>query len=465
MPSSDVFIGRFHAYNRQHHLIADGMRIIVAVSGGVDSTVLADLLVQERSAMGLQLTLAHMNHGLRGGESDGDEQFVRELGKRYGCEVHVERVDTAAEAAKARTGIQETARTLRYEFLGRLRESLHCDAVATAHHADDNAETMLLHFIRGTGLRGLAGIPLQRDDGGIIRPLGFATREEILSYAAERKLSFRSDSSNEEDHYTRNIIRHRLLPVIRKEINPSVASQLLRSAELFRDVDVYLRTTAKTILADLGVRGQAAEWNLAIGRLSELPELLQQYVVMAVLEEAAKLPPTSALVDAVLDLKSRETGSRVHLGNGWEVSKDRDLLMLRKSEVEKEFSVEIVRNRQYKFGSFVFTMEEASLSDRRSPEPGRVEYVDAGRVGDGALLLRSWHEGEWFIPLGMSGKKKVSDFLIDAHVPLHEKKRHPVLTTASGDVVWLCGLRIDDRFKLTSETRNMLKLCFIPGDT
>ncbi|MEK9136785.1 MAG: tRNA lysidine(34) synthetase TilS, partial [Bacteroidota bacterium] len=196
MFSSRAFLTRFHEFSRRRRLIEERNKIIAAVSGGADSTVLLDLLAKEQEAFGLTIIVAHFNHQLRGAESDGDEQHVAARARHYGFDFYVERANTAEYSRHTKLGIQEAARKLRYEFFDKLLISSGFDRIATAHNADDNAETILLNLFRGAGVQGLSGIPVYREDRKIIRPLLFAQRSEIEEYAQAERLTFRTDSSN-----------------------------------------------------------------------------------------------------------------------------------------------------------------------------------------------------------------------------------------------------------------------------
>ncbi len=430
----------------------------MAVSGGVDSTVLLDLLAEERRSLGLRLVVAHFNHKLRGAESDQDERFVADLAERYGCEFYVERADTAGRSAQEKRGIQETARDLRYAFFQRLRESLSFDLIATAHNADDNVETILLHLFKGAGLRGLSGIPFVRRE--IIRPLLFAQRSEIEQYATLRELGFRVDSSNETDHYARNIIRHHIVPRVKSNINPGVVDTMVRTSELFRDLDVYLRETSREILGRIAVRSGVGEVHMPIADLGALPVLLQQYVLMCAHLQTVGEDADQTAIGSLLRLCKAGTGSWVTLNDGWHAHRDRERIVLRKEMEHPEFSLPVELGTHYEVGHFRFMSELLEEGGIREKRPGYVEYVDLDRVGGDTLILRTWKDGDWFVPLGLGGRKKISDFLIDARVPRYSKRSFPVLTTPGGDIVWLCGKRLDDRFKLTESTRRTGKLAF-----
>jgi tRNA(Ile)-lysidine synthase len=444
-------------------MLAEGGGVVLAVSGGVDSVVLLDLLAEEQHRRKIRLVVAHFNHRLRGAESDGDERFVVDLAHRYGCEAYVERADTGERARQEKRGIQETARSLRYAFFERLRVSLGFDVIATAHNADDNAETIILHLFRGTGLRGLGGIPSVRE--AVVRPLLFATRAEIETYAAERRLPFRVDSSNETDHYTRNVIRHHIIPRAQSSINPSLVDTLVRSSELFREVDTYLRRTADDVVGHAMQHREDGEADLPLEELSGLPVLLQQYVLMQMFARVVGTEADQSVIASLQGLHGSGTGSWATLRDGWEAHRDRDRIVFRKRAEQPDFWLPVEWGTEYEVGRFRFRSELVEGSTLPDGKTGNVEFVDADRLGGERLILRTWKDGDWFVPLGLGGRKKVSDYLVDAHVPRYLKRHVPVLTTAAGDVVWLCGKRLDDRFKLTESTRRMGRLAFEPRES
>jgi tRNA(Ile)-lysidine synthase len=460
MFSSRTFLTRFHEHCRRRRLIEERNNIIVSVSGGVDSLVLLDLLAQEQGAMGLSIIVAHFNHQLRGAEADGDEQHVAQRAKHYGFEFYVERANTAEYAKHSKLGIQEAARRLRYEFLENLLVSSGFDKIATAHNADDNAETILLNLFRGAGVQGLSGIPICRPDKKIIRPLLFAQRKEIELYAEEEKVPFRTDSSNEKDHYTRNFIRHNILPLVKEQVNPNVVQTLHRSAELFRELEAYLLYNARHSLDLMITRKTEQEVHIAIPRLRSNPTLLQQYIVMLATENFTSKRLDYEQVNAILNLTEGLSGSWVALSREYVVVRDRDDLVIRKTEPVTEFRITVQPNHRYEFSTFRFSSEILPDTRTRSNGGEKAEYIDADRIRSGELVLRSWSDGDWFVPLGMKTRKKISDFFVDAKIPLYEKHHFPILETRDGDVVWVCGQRIDDRFKITEETKRVLKLEF-----
>ena len=460
MFSSRTFLNRFHEYCRRRRLIEEHGKVVAAVSGGADSVVLLDLLAREQKTIGLQVIVAHFNHQLRGGESDGDETFVAERARHYGFELYVERANTAEYARHGKLGIQEAARNLRYEFFDNLLLSSGFDKIATAHTADDNAETILLNLFRGAGVLGLSGIPIYRQDKKIIRPMLFAQRREIELYAEEEHLTFRTDSSNEKDYYTRNFIRHQILPLVKEKINPTVVQTLQRSAELFRELEAYLAFNARNNL-DLVITGKTDEQvQISIPRLRSNPALLQQYVVMLAAEQFAGKKIDYDQINRILDLTDGLTGSWVTLSDEHVAFRDRDTLVLRKARPEADFRIVVQQNQRYEFKRFRFSSEVLEEPHYSKTGGGDTEYVDADRVRTADLILRTWSEGDWFIPLGMKARKKISDFFVDTKIPIYEKRSYPVLETRDGEVIWVCGQRIDDRFKITDDTKKVLKLEF-----
>jgi tRNA(Ile)-lysidine synthase len=460
MFSSRTFLTRFHEFSRRRRLIEERSKIIAAVSGGIDSIVMLDLLAKEQEAFGLTLVVAHFNHQLRGAESDGDEQHVAQKARHYGFELYVERAPTAEYAKHNKLGIQEAARNLRYDFFEKLLVSSGFDRIATAHNADDNAETVLMNLFRGAGVQGLSGIPVYREDRKIIRPLLFAERRDIELYATEEGLTFRTDATNEKDYYTRNFIRHHIFPPIKEQLSPNVVPTLHRTAELFRELEAFLTYTARQNLEMMVAKKTDEELHISIARLRGNPVLLQQYIVMLAAETFTQKNLDYGQVNAILDLTEGLTGSWVAISKEYVVFRDRENLVMRKTEPIIEFKIPVQPNHRYEFNRFRFSSELLDEKNIDFHGSGEAEYVDADRIAGGDLVLRTWSNGDAFVPLGMKAKKKISDFFVDAKIPLYEKHLFPILETREGEVVWVCGQRIDDRFKITDQTRRVLRLQF-----
>lgn len=453
------FIHKIQHHIRKHSLLQSGDSVLTAVSGGVDSVVMLDVLLSLRDQWNLTVAVAHFNHQLRGEESEGDEEFVRDLAHRHKVECFVEKADTSAEATRRRRSLQAAARDLRYEFFGRLRDTHGFTRAATAHNADDNAETILLNLARGAGVRGLSGIPILREEGHIVRPLLGVTREEIETYAKERALTFRTDSSNVEDHYTRNFLRHSIVPLLKDRVNPNLTATLSRTAELFRDLDAFLSEKTGQILSKIVEKNDGVEVVVRIHELKSLPLYLQDHGLLLIAQEFTKGDVDFSTVKSLLNLTVAETGSTYALTEACIVVRDRDRLVFRHALEHAPFVYRIEPDRAYQFDRFRFS--SVTTDSFRPHGNGMVEFIDADRLGS-SLVLRTWAEGDWFYPLGMDGKKKLSDFFVDAKIPLYEKHSIPVLES-DGSIVWVCGKRIDNRFKVGETTKRILKLEYVPS--
>ncbi len=447
------FVGR-------NGLVCPADRVIAAVSGGVDSMVMLDLLDGLRATIPFDLSVAHINHGLRGPESDGDEELVRNTVRDLGLEFHLHRSAPAASSRGKVSGIQERAREERYRFFESLRAPSGRTRVATAHHRDDNVETVLFNFLRGTGIHGLTGIPVERSDGFVIRPLLFATREEILRYARDHSVPFREDSSNAGTGYTRNALRHEVIPSIESLVNPGLRDTLVRTSRLFTDLEAYVSREMDRVLPEVVAATAGTEIRLHAGRLRELPVFLRESVLFHLSRKFNPYGIGYVHVRALLDLLEAQAGSSCRLLKNLHATRERDVLILRSRPPSGEpFDFPVREGESYAFEAFSFssgTPREVKLGATRLEE-----YVDADRLGED-LRLRTWSDGDWFIPFGMSARKKLSDFFVDRKIPLTEKHRIPILV--SGDaIVWVCGERLDDRVRITPGTKRILHLRYDPA--
>jgi tRNA(Ile)-lysidine synthase len=461
MSTRGTLSSQFREFGRRHGLFgespvsAGSAGIVVAVSGGVDSMVLLDLLMREGDE---RVIVAHFNHRLRGTESDGDEVLVEERARHYGVEFRIGSGNTGEEAARRGIGIQEVARELRYSFLRHVLRDTGARVIATGHQADDNAETILLHLFRGTGIQGMGGIRPSTDE--IIRPLLFARRVEIENYAHEEGIPYRTDSSNAKDTYTRNALRHRVIPILEELVSPAVIDAVNRAGIQFLAAAEFIAAETGRHFAECVTGSSDDEVHLDVARMRSLPEILRDSITVLATERLTGHRPEYAHVQAILDLASREPGSRATIGGGFEALRERDDVIIQRATAEKPFSIAVEPGRAYDLGkarfvsTFVPRPDEVRTSDRS------IGFVDADAIARRPLILRSWRAGDSFVPFGMRARKKISDFFVDEKVPRHHKHRYPILETKDGDVIWLCGWRIDDRFKITPDTRRVLRLEF-----
>lgn len=439
---------RFEQYISEHGLLGPGERVLLAVSGGMDSVVMAHLFRR----CGFSFALAHCNFQLRGKDSEEDAAFVRALGGELGAGVYEERFDTQGYASQRGLSVQVAARELRYEWLEsvRVREGFH--HIATAHHLNDSLETVLYNFTRGTGLRGLTGIPLR--NGAVIRPLLFATREELEDYARRRRLAFREDVSNTEEKYDRNKIRLRVLPVLR-EINPGIertaAANLQRLAET---LDIFEWAVGHW-------RAQLV-WREGTRLSIDYEALRRQPFARTLLHEW--LSPygfADASWDDLLEEKPARTGA-VFEAPAYLLLVDRDRLIVepkRENEASEIFEMRSGQNAMDLPGGR-FRLERRAGRPSSFPADPFTAFLDP-RGLHFPLRLRHWRPGDAFQPLGMGGQsQKLQDFFSNQKIDRLTKDRIWLVEEAAGAIVWVVGHRPDERFRIREDTDGYLVLQF-----
>ncbi len=452
---------KFSQYWQQHfsRLPAARGALLLAVSGGVDSVVLADLLYKA----GLDFVMAHCNFKLRGEESERDEQFVRTLAAGYNKPVLVKHFDTAAYAAQNKTAIQEAARKLRYNWF---RELLHNQylpaenniaetgtpflyALATAHHANDNIETLLINFFRGTGISGLHGIlPLQ---DGLLRPLLFAWKEEILQYATDNQLHWVEDSSNSSDKYTRNYFRHRLIPAV-QEVFPNAPYNLQQNIERFRDIELLYRQAVEAHTRKL-LEQKGNEVHIPVLKLKKAVPL---FTIVWEMIRPYQFHPGQ--VPEVLKLLDAANGSYIASATH-QVIRNRNWLIIAPLQQETAGYILIDQDMDAaRFERGQLQLQTIPRGEAAISHAANTACLDASMI-QYPLLLRKWKQGDYFYPLGMRKKKKISKFMIDLKLSKTEKEKVWVLES-NRKIIWVIGYRIDDRFKIVDPAAAMLKISF-----
>jgi tRNA(Ile)-lysidine synthase len=446
------------------HLSPVNCEFLLAVSGGLDSVVLVDLIHRA----GFQYHIAHGNFQLRGDESERDEKFVRSLGEKYGKEVLVKKFDTKAYASENKISIQEAARDIRYTWFKQVIDSWRItknqsadtcvpspgNYILTAHHADDNVETLLMHFFRGTGIQGLTGIQPLSEKRQLIRPLLVFRKKELLDYANERELDFVEDSSNASDKYTRNFFRNQLLPQI-KEVFPQVEDNLLKNIERFGEATELYRQSVNTHKNKL-LEQKGNEWHIPVLKWKSVQplhsitwELIKTFGFHA------------AQTDQVIKLLDAENGSYQSSGTH-RIIRNRKWMIISPNSTETAQHIVIEEDDKriaFENGALQMQMLLNSADDGiqfNNQDPNGEAFLHADEIVF-PLLLRKWKTGDYFYPLGMQKKKKIGKFLIDMKLAKTEKEKVWVLES-NQKIIWVIGYRIDNRFRITDQTKQLLHI-------
>lgn len=413
-------------------------KLLIAISGGMDSVVLTHL----SHKLQLNIALAHCNFNLRGDESDADEDFVLQLAEDLNLEVFIESFDTETYASNHQLSTQMAARVLRYAWFNELMEQLHFDYLLTAHHADDNLETFLINLSRGTGLEGLTGIP--EINGTIVRPLLAFSRQELEVYAIENKISWREDSSNITTKYLRNKIRHDVIPAL-KEANPQVLQNFNKTLSFLQDSNEIIEDR----IVEIQKKVVSVDEDLITMNIKKIQKLSNPKAYLYQLLKDFNFTEW----DDVTALLTAQSGKQV-FSETHRLLKDRDILILSENVLINDVKInipEIEGQVKTPLGTLNFgTVSKINKSNDTAI------YVDLDTLKF-PLTFRKWEEGDFFYPFGMKGKKKLSKYFKDEKLSLVEKEQIGILCSGQ-DIIWIVGKRADERFKVTENTKQILKI-------
>jgi tRNA(Ile)-lysidine synthase len=436
---------KFSGYINEHSAAKKALKFLLAVSGGVDSVVLCDLF----DKAGLDFIIAHCNFQLRGEESDRDELFVKHLGERYGKEVFVKRFETYTYASDNKVSTQVAARDLRYKWFRTLAfDEKKADLIVTAHHADDNIETVVMNFFRGTGLKGLIGMDAEYLK--IFRPLLPFRKREIVEYAEQNNLKFVEDSSNASNKYTRNYFRNELLPAVQK-VFPQAEENILKNIERLREVEqVYEQAIKQQKQRLIELKGN--EEHIPILKLIKTPSY--RILLWEIIKERNF---TAGQLDEVIKLFNSDNGSYID-SQFYRIIKNRKWIIItphNTSEVSNHFIID-EGTKKIKFNNQQLIFEIIDAPHFQISTSKNVACLDSKEL-EYPLLLRKSRQGDYFYPLGMRKKKKLSRFLIDQKLSKTEKENVWVIES-NKKIIWVVGHRIDDRFKIEPRTTEVFKI-------
>ena len=442
-------IRKIKSYIEANHLLIFDKPVIVGFSGGGDSVSLLYML----NRLGYKCIAAHCNFHLRGNESDRDEEFCRKFAEEYNIPFEKVDFDAKSHAAEQHISIEMAARELRYNWFDFLREKYDAQAIAVAHHRDDSNETMLLNLMRGTGIRGLCGI--RKKNGFIVRPLLCTGRNDLEQFLKENNLHFNTDSSNLSDEYTRNFIRLRLLPLM-KEINPSVGLALARTADHLSDTENIYKQTIEQAKNTFLLKTDNDEFRILIDDIIEhsapktiLYELIHPFGFTREISD-----------DIFLSLFSEAGKIFEAPRSSFKLLKDRDyLIIFKKQEKLQEINSEKKNNTDIDKFKAVLAFREVEIDE--SFEIDKSPYTatfDNDKIKF-PLKLRKWQHGDWFIPFGMNGRKKLSDFFSDNKFSILEKEKTWLLCCGE-DIIWIIGWRTDNRYRIDNNSKHALVINF-----
>lgn len=435
--------------------------VLIAVSGGVDSVSLLDIFANLTVKFPLmKLAVAHFNHTLRGQESDDDEQLVRNLSKKYNVSYYSSSGQVKRYSELKGVSIEQAARNLRYKFFERIVNKINADYVATAHTADDNAETFFINLIRGSGLTGLGGIPIRRNlvkRTSIIRPLINIRKSELIRYANFRKLNWREDESNKLLNYTRNKIRLDLLPKLEAEYSPSIVEIINRTQNLLLGADSIVAKQVQKAIQSLITNKSTGRFGIKLNIFKTYDEFLQGEILQRAIINNFSLPNLSMnAIDRIRELEEKPVGSICEINKNYYVLRDRYQLTFIRKEPHEVYNLEIKNSGEFIAGNHKIILHKVAQKNVKLSDDPNVEYVDADLIPS-RLFFRTWEYGDSFNPLGMSGTMLISDYLTNKKISLVDKKNVLILSSKS-EIIWVCGMRLSEKFKVTELTKNYLML-------
>ena len=437
-------------------LIDAGDNILLALSGGSDSVFLLEFLYKYKRRFNIDIAAFHLNHMLRGKEANIDEQFCKKITAQKKVPFFSTSKNVKLFAKRNRISLEEAGRELRYSELLKIAKTNNYTKIATAHILDDNAETVLLNLIKGTGIKGLSGIPERREK--IIRPILAISKKEILYYLQYKKINYRTDSSNVENNYQRNYLRNEIIPLIIDKLNPQFNSAVFRTSQIIRGYTSLINEQINNTVKKAVIFKQK-KIIINLKQLKETDVRLYGDVLRSSVKKYLNEDLESKNISELLKLIKAQTGREIRFSNRIAAVKDRNLIIiyLKKREMKNVKQVEINIGEEKQFEGKSISISLFKRHKLNFYIVNNKEYISKDNIKS-SFILRRWKQGDRFYPLGMKNSKKLSDFLTEQKVRASEKKEQLVLTNA-GKIVWVVGIRIDERYKISAKTKKVLELC------
>ncbi len=431
---------KFTDFIDQNGLFERDGTLLAAVSGGMDSVLMVHLL----ASSGYKFAVAHCNFQLRGPEADADQAFCKQLALQCNVPFHTINFDTQNHATANKISIQMAARDLRYQWFEHIRQQHNYTAIALAHHQNDTIETILLNLVRGTGIAGLHGILPK--NGRLVRPMLFLSRQEIEKLVADNNYPYVEDSSNASVKYARNMLRHEVVPALKK-LNPGLEKTFEHNLQHFRDLETLLELRIAELKKQLFTY-RDADVLVSIDAVKALNP--QRLLLYKLLQDFGFNETT---VDDLISTLNKHSG-RVFESDGFKLIVDRDKLIITPDNMAELADVSITAgDHTINYGDYKLTVlhDDTPLIIKDNP---LAVSVDADKLSY-PLSIRAWQQSDSFRPLGMKTKKKLSDFFIGLKIPLHQKSKIPLLINGNGEIIWVGGARLDDRYKVNKNTKKV----------
>lgn len=465
----------------EHRMLKRGDHVLVALSGGPDSMALLHIMNDLQKTFGLKISIAHLNHKLRGRTSDREEEFVKRIARKLKIAIVTESRDIRRIAAQQKISIEEAARNERYDFLSSAARSVGAAKIAVAHTADDQAETVLFRLIRGAS-GGIAGMPATRklDTGGtVIRPVLNLWKKDILHYLHERQIPFKTDTSNDDTDFVRNRIRHKLLPFLLKDFNPNIKEVLLNNAENLSEISDLARWETRKVFKNLvKIRRHGV---IELDRVHF--EILHPAIRKEVIRECLRLLKgdlSSIYYNNIADILtialSKQSGKMISLPDAVTVRREFNKIVFTKDADASRMlpfcqtiavpGITVLNKISLRIQTDIIGRKEAPALRRKKKERMHllhqydkplIEYFDLEKISL-PLVVRSRKEGDRYRPIGMKGAKKIKEILIEEKIPVSERAQIPLMADASGMIIWLVGHRIGEQCKVGPHTKNILKI-------
>jgi tRNA(Ile)-lysidine synthase len=456
-------IKEFLRFIKDKDLLQNGEGVVIGLSGGPDSVCLINLLYSVQEELNLKLAACHINHMLRGEAADEDERYASELCRKLKIDFYSKRVDINEYSKKNKISSEAAGREVRYEYFNQIMKKLNFNKIATAHNANDQAETILMRIMRGTGLEGLSGIPVKRDNI-YIRPILFLKREEIEEYCQNINVNARIDATNLERDYSRNKVRLDILPYMKNNFNSEIVDAIDRMGTLLEDDIKYISFKVDEVYNNLCIKEQNCI------KIKAEAFKYQATIINRIIRKAVKEVSGDSYdfemknIQDIIALAKLETSKKVDLPKGlYALNVYGDIIIKDREEAISEFASELVIQRnnlnEYMtdFGSYIFEFKVVNIEDDiEYNQNSLIKYFDYSKISDN-IVIRYRQNGDTINPIGMNGNKKVKDVFIDMKIPKAERDFIPIVTFDE-EIAWIVGIKMSEKFKIDKQTKDILRI-------